>query len=130
MHTNTRNPIIPGVTQAIKSISVRGNIATITTMDAFARGVGVIGTWITTTGSVDDSFNGTCKVAAVNEATKQLNLSIAHVDGLTKGGRGWQPHPPPPSMPFTPPPMTVRAMVGNGKLPALTPGVVVLPAKS
>lgn len=86
MHTNTRNPIIPGVTQAIKSISVRGNIATITTVDAFARGVGIIGTWITTTGSIDDSFNGTCKVAAVNEATKQLNCSIAHVDGLTKGG--------------------------------------------
>ena len=92
-----------------------GNIATITTVDAFARGVGIIGTWITTTGSVDDSFNGTCKVAAVNEATKQLNCGIAHVDGLTKGA--WlEPHPPPPSMPFTPLPMTVRAMARKWKI--------------
>jgi hypothetical protein len=86
MHTNTRNPINSGVTQAIRSISVRGNIATITTADAFARGVGAVGTWISTAGSVDDSFNGTCKVAAVNEATKQLNCGLAHVDGLTTGG--------------------------------------------
>ena len=86
MHTNTRDPINSGVTQAIRSISVRGNIATITTVDAFARGVGAVGTWITTAGSIDDSFNGTCKVTAVNEATKQLNCGLAHVDGLTTGG--------------------------------------------
>jgi hypothetical protein len=86
MHTNTRNPINSGITQAIRSISVRGNIATITTVGAFARGAGTVGTWITTTGSIDHSFNGTCKVAAVNEATKQLNCGFAHVDGLTTGG--------------------------------------------
>jgi hypothetical protein len=86
MHTNTRDPINSGITQAIRSISVRGNIATITTADAFARGVGTIGTWITTTGAIDDSYNGTCKVAGVNEATKQLNCGFAHVDGVTTGG--------------------------------------------
>jgi len=86
MHTNTRSPINSGVTQAIRSISVRGNIATITTADAFARGAGTVGTWITTTDSIDHSFNGTCKVSAVNEATKQLNCGFAHVDGLTTGG--------------------------------------------
>jgi hypothetical protein len=86
MHTNTRSPIKSGDTQAIKSISVRGNIATITTADAFARGVGTIGTWVTTTGSIDNGFDGTCKIAAVNEATKQLSCNFAHVDGLTTGG--------------------------------------------
>ena len=86
MHTNTRNPINSGITQAIRSISVKGNTATITTADAFERGVGTVGTWITTTGSIDGSFNGTCKVAAVNEATKHLNCGFAHVDGLTTGG--------------------------------------------
>ncbi len=86
MHTNTPDPISLGITQPIRSISVRGNIATITTVDAFARGVGTVGTWIMTTGSIDDSFNGTCKVAAVNEATNQLNCGFAHVDGVTTGG--------------------------------------------
>ena len=48
--------------------------------------MGTVGTWITTTGSIDGSFNGTCKVAPVNEATKHLNCGFAHVDGLTTGG--------------------------------------------
>ena len=86
MHTNTRDPINSGITQAIRSISVRGNIATITTADAYPRGVGIVGTWISTTGSIDNSYNGTCKVAGVNEATKQLNCGFAHVDGVTTGG--------------------------------------------
>jgi hypothetical protein len=86
MHTNTRDPVNSGPTQAIKSISVSGNIAIITTTDGFARGLGSVGTWIRTTSSIDGSFNGTCKINAVNEVAKQLNCPFAHVDGATTGG--------------------------------------------
>ena len=86
MHSNTRNPINSGVAQAIKSIRVSGNMATIITADALAHGTGTVGTWITTTGSVDNDLNGTCKLAAVNEATNQLSCGFSHVDGLTRGG--------------------------------------------
>jgi hypothetical protein len=86
MHTNTRDPINSGLTQAIRSIRVSGNIATITTVDALAHGTGPVGTWITTTGSVDNDFNGTCKIVALNEGANQLSCGSTHIDGLTRGG--------------------------------------------
>jgi hypothetical protein len=86
MHTNTRNPVKAGVTQAVSSIRVTRSIATITTAGRLANGLGKVGTWITITGSTDASFNGTCKVLTINASSKQLTCHIDHANGSTAGG--------------------------------------------
>jgi hypothetical protein len=85
-HSNTRAPETEGPTQAITSISVANNVATITATEPLGKTLTPPGNWITTTGSADPSFNGTCKVTAVNANANTLTCPFDHANGSTKSG--------------------------------------------
>lgn len=86
-HSNTRAPETTGPSQPIAFISIKDNVATITGSDALGNTLTPVGNWITTLGSDDESFNGTCKVTAVHIEARTLNCAFAHADGMTKHGR-------------------------------------------
>ena len=85
-HSNTRLPETAGPKQGITVISVKDNVATITAADGLGKTLLPIGNWITTAGSDDESFNGTCKVTAVNPSARSLNCSLPHSNGVTNHG--------------------------------------------
>ena len=85
-HSNTRSPDTAGPAQAITSVSVRDNVATIVVTAALGKTLTPAGNWITTTGSADASFNGTCKVTTVNPDTRTLACPFPHSNGSTRDG--------------------------------------------
>jgi hypothetical protein len=85
-HSNTRSPETAGPTQEVASISIHDNLATISVADALGKTLTPKGSWITTAGSEDGSFNGTCKVTGVNMEARTLTCAFAHSNGSTKGG--------------------------------------------
>jgi hypothetical protein len=78
---NARDAIIAGSNKTVASLSVSGNVLTITTSAAHGWPAG---TWITTAGATDNSFNGTCKLLTSSGSTATCNFT--HADGSTTGG--------------------------------------------
>lgn len=62
-----------------------GNVATIMVTDGLGKTLTPAGNWITTGGSGDRSYNGTCKVAVVNRGAKTLTCPFTHSNGSTTG---------------------------------------------
>jgi hypothetical protein len=85
-HSNTRSPDTAGPAQALASISVTDNVATIIATADLEKTLTPRGNWITTTGSTDASFNGTCKVTAVHLQARTLTCRFPHSNGSTKAG--------------------------------------------
>jgi len=85
-HSNARLPETAGPKQEIALISVKGNVATIIVADGLGKTLAPAGNWITTAGSDDESFNGTCKVTAVNPEARTLRCAFPHSGGVTKHG--------------------------------------------
>jgi hypothetical protein len=85
-HSNTRSPETAGPKQAIAFISVKDNVATIVVADGLGKTLTPAGNWITTAGSDDESFNGTCKVTALNPEARTLSCAFPHSSGVTKHG--------------------------------------------
>ena len=85
-HSNTRAPETTGSAQAVTSIRVADNVATIVAAADLEKTLAPVGNWITTEGSADASFNGTCKVTAVNAGTNSLICPFFHSNGSTSGG--------------------------------------------
>ena len=85
-HSNTRSPDTAGPTQAITAISVKDNVATITTTDSLEKTLRPAGSWITVAGSADASFDGTCKVIAVDLEARILTCPFPRANGSSRGG--------------------------------------------
>lgn len=85
-HSNTRSPSPAGPPQAIAFIAIKDNVATITASDALSNTLTAVGSWVTTSGSDDNSFDGTCKVTAVHLDSRTLACLFHHTDGLAKHG--------------------------------------------
>jgi hypothetical protein len=67
---------------AANGLVVASNVLTITTTTAHGWSAGM---WITTTGSTDTSYNGTCKLLTV-PLTTTATCSFTHADGNTANG--------------------------------------------
>lgn len=85
-HSNTRSPETAGPKQTIAFTSVKDNVATIVVVDTLGKTLTATGNWITTAASDDESFNGTCKVTAVDAEARSLSCAFPHSNGVTKHG--------------------------------------------
>lgn len=85
-HTNHRDAIFAGTTQALTSCSVAANVMTCTTSAPLANNINVAGTWVTTAGQADSTFNTTCRVTAFNPGAQTVTCTFTHADGATTGG--------------------------------------------
>jgi hypothetical protein len=87
-HTNgsgTAWTIAAGTNKTIAAASglvVASNVLTITTTTAHGW---ALGTWVTSTGSTDGTFNGTCKLLTV-PTTTTATCAFTHADGNTANG--------------------------------------------
>ncbi len=85
-HSNTRSPDTAGPAQALSSVSVRNNAATIMVTAALGKTLTSVGNWITIGGATDISFSGTCHVTVVNLEARTLTCPFNHPEGSTRGG--------------------------------------------
>jgi hypothetical protein len=83
-HTNHRDAIAAGITQNVSTNTVSGNVATIVTSSSLANGTNAVGTWVTTAGQSDPTFNGPCKVLTASGSTMTCNFT--HANGGATGG--------------------------------------------
>jgi hypothetical protein len=82
--TNARNGFAAGSNKAITAatgLTVASNVLTIATD---VPNTWSVNQWVTTTGSTDTTFNGTCKLLTV--ATSSATCNFTHADGSTGGG--------------------------------------------
>jgi hypothetical protein len=81
---NARDPgVVAGANKVISGESVSANFKTV---NAVAHGW-VVDQWITTTGEVDGTFAGTCKITQVVNVDNII-CPYNHADGSTTGGTG------------------------------------------
>ncbi len=76
-----------GATQAVSSVSASSGVCTLTTNSVLANGVGMVGTWVTLSGTSGGStFGGTFKVASVDSGARQITYRCSASGGPASGG--------------------------------------------